>query len=115
MNTNISAEFQSKKKKHLVISIILDAIGMLSFAVPFLGEVGDSLFAPVYGILIFMMYRQKTLAGLAGGIIGFIEELLPATDILPTATIMWLYTYILQKDKTFKRFAEAKQKETKHQ
>ena len=35
--------------------------------------------------------------GKIAGIVSFLEEILPL-DIIPTFTIMWVYTYIVQKE-----------------
>lgn len=112
MNTDKAIQaFNKKKYTHLSISVVLDILGMVTYMLPFLGELGDTVFGPFYGIAIFIMYRSKVISAAAGGVIGTIEELLPATDVLPTATIMWIYTYIFKKDSTLKLFVEEKQKE----
>lgn len=36
--------------KKLAISILLDLIGMLSFVIPFVGEFGDVVWAPLSGM-----------------------------------------------------------------
>ncbi len=79
--------------RNLIISLILDIFGVASYFIPFLGEVGDLYYAPIYGAAIYWMYRQHKPAAILGGAIGFIEEILPATDMMPTATLMWFYAY----------------------
>ena len=37
----------------LFICIVVDAIGLLSFAVPFVGEFGDVVWAPISALIIF--------------------------------------------------------------
>ena len=41
------------------------------------------------------MYKGTT--GKVAGIIGFIEEIFPFIDIIPTFTLTWLYTYVYKK------------------
>ena len=86
---------QTKYKK-LGLSIIFDALGMATFAIPFVGDFGDVVWAPVAAWLMTRMY--KGMAGKAAGIIAFIEEALPFTDVIPTFTLMWLYTYVYKKE-----------------
>ena len=92
----ILAEFERQKSKHLTQSIILDLLGMFTFLIPFLGEFLDIIYAPIYGIAIFSMYKLRlgTVTALLGGIGGFAEELLPGLDIIPTASLMWAYTSV---------------------
>jgi hypothetical protein len=77
----------------LIISLAVDATGMITYLIPGIGETADAIWAPISGIIIGMMY------GGIPGIIGFIEELGPGTDIIPTATITWIYKKI-KKDET---------------
>lgn len=87
-----------KKQKQLLLSLLFDAIGMFSYALPFLGEVTvDVIWAPISGIILARMY--KGTVGKVGGIISFLEELLPFTDVLPTFTLTWIYTYYFRKEK----------------
>jgi hypothetical protein len=43
------------------------------------------------------MYKGTT--GKVAGVITFIEEAFPFFDIIPTFTIMWVYTYVFEKKK----------------
>jgi hypothetical protein len=88
---------KDKKYKHLFLGLLFDAIGMLSFAVPFLGDFSDVLWAPLAGWIITRMYKGKI--GQAAGIIAFVEEIIPGLDIVPTFTIMWFYTYVIKNNK----------------
>ncbi|MFA7444643.1 MAG: hypothetical protein WCY89_01750 [Flavobacteriaceae bacterium] len=83
--------------KKLLISILLDVVGMATYIFPFIGEGFDLIWAPVAGLLLNRMY--KGTVGKVGGIVVFLEELLPATDIIPTFTLTWLYTYFVAKRK----------------
>ena len=80
------------------ISILFDVIGMLTYAVPFLGEFADVVWAPISGIL--MMWLYKGSIGKVGGIFSVIEELLPGMDFIPTFTLAWIYKYVINKNKS---------------
>jgi hypothetical protein len=43
------------------------------------------------------MYEGKK--GKIAAVVTFIEEALPFLDVIPTFTLMWLYTYVLDKKK----------------
>jgi hypothetical protein len=88
---------KDKKYKHLFLGLLFDAIGMFSFAVPFLGDFSDVLWAPLAGWLMTRMYKGRI--GQAAGMVAFVEEIIPGLDIIPTFTIMWLYSYIFKKNK----------------
>lgn len=88
---------KSDKKSKLILSLLFDGIGMLSYVVPVFAEVTDLVWAPISGILLITMYRG-TIGKLAG-VFGFIEELVPFIDFLPTFTITWFYTYVIKGGK----------------
>lgn len=81
-----------KKYKKLILSLILDAIGLLP--IPFF----DVVWAPVSGYIMTKMYRSKE--GKIAGILSFIEEIIPFSDVIPTFTIMWVYTYLINKERS---------------
>ncbi|MGW9686160.1 hypothetical protein [Flagellimonas sp. 2504JD1-5] len=85
------------KYKHLLLGLLFDGIGMLSFAIPGIGEFSDVIWAPAAGWLMTRMYKGKV--GQAAGIFTFVEELVPGMDIIPSFTLMWLYTYVLNTKK----------------
>ncbi len=96
MDKPISTQGESNQKiKKLVYSILLDLIGMATFSIPFLGEAFDVVWAPIAGLLLNRMYKGNV--GKVGGIIVFIEELLPGLDVIPTFTLTWIYTYYFSK------------------
>ena len=43
-----------------------------------------------------MTKMYKGTKGKIGGIISFFEEIFPFSDIIPTFTLMWIYTYIIK-------------------
>jgi hypothetical protein len=88
-------EVKNNKKINLILGILFDSIGMLSFTIPLVGEFSDVIWAPVAGYLMTRMY--KGTVGKVGGIIVFLEEIIPFSDIIPTFTLTWIYTYLIQK------------------
>jgi len=82
--------------KLLFLGIVFDAIGMLSFSVPFIGEFSDVVWAPISGYLMTKMYKGRV--GRIGGIISFAEEFLPFTDWIPSFTLVWMYIYVIKNE-----------------
>ncbi len=91
---------KENKIKYLLLGLLFDALGMASFLVPGIGEFTDLIWAPISGWLMTRMYKGRI--GQAAGIFNFIEELLPGLDIIPSFTIMWIYTYLLKGSKSKK-------------
>ncbi len=85
---------KDKKYQDLVLGLLFDGIGMLSFAVPFIGDFSDVIWAPLAGWLMTRLYKGKV--GQAAGVFTFIEEIVPGLDVIPSFTIMWIYTYVLK-------------------
>lgn len=88
------------KKKYalLLLSILFDGVGMLSFVIPMVGEFSDVIWAPLSAFLIYKMY--KGVEGKVGSLVAFIEEIgVFGTDFLPTFTLTWIYKYLIKKDK----------------
>ncbi len=81
--------------KMLFLGIVFDAIGMLSFSIPFIGEFSDVVWAPVSGFLMTRMYKGKL--GKIAGIVSFAEEFFPFTDVIPTFTLTWVYCFVVKK------------------
>ena len=80
------------KYKILVLSVLCDAIGYVSFVIPGIGEFSDIVWAPLSGLIMTRLYKGKT--GKIAGVLAFIEEALPFLDFIPTFTLMWIYTYV---------------------
>ncbi len=83
--------------KKLVLSLILDAIGVISFSVPGIGEFQDVIWAPLSAYILMKMYPGQT--GKIAGTIEFIEEILPFSDFIPTFTLTFIYTNLFQTRK----------------
>ena len=86
-----------KKYKLLLLSILFDGIGMLSFVIPLVGEFSDVIWAPLSAFLIYKMYQG--VEGKIGSVVSFVEEAgIFGTDFLPTFTLTWVYKYVIKKD-----------------
>ena len=89
MNVNINLA-------KLILSLLFDAIGMVSFVIPGIGEFTDVIWAPVSYWLMIKMYPGRI--GQISGLVSFIEEALPGLDFIPTFTLTWFYeTFISRK------------------
>ena len=68
----------------LVVCILMDLAGDASELIPILGEFTDVAFAPIEAAALFALFKSPLIGGL-----GFVEEILPFTDVVPTFTISW--------------------------
>ena len=78
------------KYPKLFLSLLLDALGYVSIIFPPF----DFVWAPLSGLIMTKLYKGK--AGKIAGIVAFLEEALPFTDVIPTFSIMWVYTYLIK-------------------
>ncbi len=81
----------------LFLGLLFDGIGMLSYFFPGIGEATDALWAPISAWLMTKMYKGKE--GKIAAVIAFIEEAVPVIDVIPTFTLMWIYTYVIAPKK----------------
>ena len=81
----------SYKNRNLILGVLFDGIGMVSFSIPLLGEFSDVIWAPIAGFLMTWMYKGNI--GKIAGIITFLEEIIPFVDVIPSFTLTWFYTY----------------------
>ncbi|MFB9079806.1 hypothetical protein ACFFLS_07955 [Flavobacterium procerum] len=86
---------EDDKMSKLIIGLILDGIGMATSAITIFGDLGDIIWAPIAAFIMTRMYKGRV--GKAASILTFIEEILPITDIIPSFTLTWIYTYFFQK------------------
>ena len=86
------------KNKKLVKSLVYDAVGMATMAVPVVGPFLDMVWAPIAARKMSRMYPGNK--GKLASAIVFLEEILPFTDVIPTFTLMWVYTYVFQKQQS---------------
>lgn len=75
----------------LFLSLLIDLIGSCSYLLPVVGEGLDLAWAPIQTIFIMSMY-DSTSPNLK--YVSFIEEVMPFTDIVPTATIGWACEFV---------------------
>lgn len=91
-------KFSTLKSSHkFMLCLFFDGVGYLSFVIPLF----DILWAPVSAYLMSKLFEGKQ--GKIASIIVFIEEALPITDVLPTFTLMWLYTTYKKDEKVTNR------------
>ena len=74
----------------LMVSLLIDAAGSASYLLPLVGEGLDIVWAPMQTILVAALY-DATSPHLK--YLSFVEEILPLTDVVPTATLGWLLEY----------------------
>jgi hypothetical protein len=84
------------KKSLLLKSIFYDAVGMASTAVPLVGWAVDLVWAPYAARQMSNMYPGKK--GKLASVLVFLEEILPFTDVIPTFTLMWIYTFVWKRE-----------------
>ncbi|EDP70663.1 hypothetical protein FBALC1_07888 [Flavobacteriales bacterium ALC-1] len=82
-----------KKYQILILSLLFDALGYVSLIFPPF----DFLWAPLSAYLMTKLYKGKE--GKIAAVISFIEEAMPFLDVVPTFSLMWLYTYVFKKEK----------------
>jgi len=83
------------KNKLLRKSIILDLISMSTLFIPIAGTLIDLIWAPYAAKQMNDMYEGEK--GKIVFIIVCIEEMIPGLDVIPTFTLMWLYTFVWVK------------------
>ena len=86
-----SKKIINKNKKRLLLCVLLDLVGYISFVVPFF----DFIWAPLSAIIMMKLFKSRR--GKYAAIISFIEEIFPYTDIIPTFTAMYFYEKFLDK------------------
>lgn len=70
----------------LVVSLLIDLIGSASYLIPIAGETFDLTWAPISMILVGALY-DGVMPNLK--YVALMEELLPFTDFIPSATLGW--------------------------
>lgn len=87
-----------EKYKLLRQGIIYDVVGMATMVIPVIGPFLDLIWAPFAAQKMSEMY--KGFEGKVASAIVFLEEILPFTDVVPTFTLMWIYTFVWKKQPT---------------
>jgi hypothetical protein len=99
-------KFESDKRLKLFLAIVIDLFGVISYLVPGYFEFIDVGVAPISAILVYVLFKKK----LKWATFTFLEELLPFTDIIPSATIAWYDIYVSNQEKTIKELIESETK-----
>lgn len=73
------------KVKRLALCLLLDAVGLVSFTIPLVGEFSDIMWAPIAAIISYKMFGEKR--GKLTALTTFAEEIFPFTDVIPSFTI----------------------------
>ncbi len=79
-----------KKYQILLLSLLFDALGFVSLIFPPF----DFVWAPLSAYLMTKLYKGRE--GKIAAVISFVEEALPFLDVVPTFSLMWLYTYVFK-------------------
>ncbi len=86
----------NKQQPSLIFCILMDVVGYATYAIPFLGEIGDIIWAPISSIIFMSTFGGWK--GALGGIGNFVEEILPGTDFIPSFTIMYFIQNMQKKN-----------------
>jgi len=97
-NSNIT--LQPKPMPSLALCLVMDFFGYATYAIPFLGEFLDIIWAPISALIFMRMFGGAK--GLFGGIFNFFEELMPGLDFIPTFTITWFIQYFSRNKEAYK-------------
>ncbi|WP_300436089.1 hypothetical protein [Christiangramia sp.] len=92
------------KNKIFVKGLVYDLAGMATVAIPFIGPFLDIIWAPYAAKKMREMYPGRK--GKLASILVFLEEILPGTDIIPTFTLMYIYTHVWKKQSVNPRVIE---------
>ena len=93
----------------MVAAIFIDIFGVLSYVIPGFGEIFDLVLAPISAILVYVLFGKK----LKWAAFTFLEEMMPMTDVIPSATIAWYSMYVTNELETIEAMdkrAKLKQK-----
>ena len=82
------------KKQKLLLGILFDLIGMISYVFPLM----DIVWAPLSAFLMIRLYKGNI--GKVGGLISFLEEAIPGFDFFPSFTLTWCYVYLINRSET---------------
>jgi hypothetical protein len=102
----LKKKFEADKRLKLFFAVLIDLLGFLSYTIPGFLEFYDIGIAPISAILVYVLFKKK----LKWTTFTFLEELLPYTDIIPSATIAWYDIYVSNQEKTIKEMIEAETK-----
>ena len=102
----LKKKFESEKQTKLILAIGIDLMGYLSYLIPGFAEFADVAIAPISAILVYIFFNKKLKwAGFT-----FFEEILPFTDLIPSATIAWHDMYVRNQEKTIEDIIESEKR-----
>jgi hypothetical protein len=102
----LKKKFESEKQTKLILAIGIDLMGYLSYLIPGFAEFADVAIAPISAILVYIFFNKKLKwAGFT-----FFEEILPFTDLIPSATIAWHDMYVRNQEKTIEDMIESEKR-----
>jgi hypothetical protein len=102
----MSSEIETEKQTKLAVAICIDMLGYLSYIIPVFAEFADLAIAPISAILVYILFNRKLKwAGFT-----FFEEILPFTDLIPSATIAWHDMYVRNQEKTIEDMIESEKR-----
>lgn len=102
MQNEILKKYNKIKYFKLILAVIIDLVGIVTYLIPVLGESGDLVWGPISGVLIFILFPNRKRMAISGAI----EEILPFTDLIPTAFLTWSLNYVKDKEKTLSEFVK---------
>lgn len=74
-----------RKWTKLAVCIVIDLIGSGGLGIPLVSDILDVITAPLAALALHALFGNPAVT-----LAGFVEEILPGTDGIPTATIAWL-------------------------
>lgn len=81
--------YKQTKYGKLGAALFLDVIGMSTYPLPVIGELGDLAWGPAAAFLGHLLFKKTGWSAFTLG-----EEILPFTDVIPSATMTWHQTYV---------------------
>ena len=72
---------------NIALCILMDVIGMATYAFPVLAEFIDIVWAPISALIFYRLFGGRF--GQIGAALNFLEEIIPFTDVIPSFTIAW--------------------------
>ncbi len=97
-------KFENDKKSKKIYAIAIDFVGYLSYVIPGVAEVSDIFWAPVAAVLVFLLYKFKPRLAFLGALGILVEEFIPFVDFIPTAFLVWLLLYVVDKRETIELY-----------
>ena len=102
----LKRKFESEKQFKLILAIGIDLFGCISYIIPGFAEFLDGILAPLSAMLVYLLFNRK----LKWAAFTFVEEILPFTDLIPSATIAWHNMYVKNQEKTIDELIESERR-----